>query len=155
MCTRLGISLQSSREYQGREMEMQNAHERFGMLEVRKHMKDTSTRVRVHIDRAALEPGKEELGQPRAHLTSIIGGDSEIGAPWAAVDLRHKVDMPASRGSASRVPGLPAHDPRTCGGSSFIPVEPWSTASTCQHRHCSACRRLRYSLFGTKRYLFV
>jgi hypothetical protein len=66
-------------------MEMQNAHQRFGMLEVRKHMKDTSTRVRVHIDRAALEPAKDERGQPRAHLTSIIGGDSEIGAPWAAV----------------------------------------------------------------------
>jgi hypothetical protein len=64
---------------------MQNAHERFGMLEFTKRMKDTTTRVRVHIDRAVLEPAKDERGQARAHLISMIGGDSEIGAVWAAV----------------------------------------------------------------------
>jgi len=64
---------------------MQNAHERFGMLEFTKRMKDTTTRVRVHIDRAVLEPAKDERGQARAHLISMIGGDSEIGALWAAV----------------------------------------------------------------------
>jgi len=64
---------------------MQNAHERFGTLEFTKRMKDTTTRVRVYIDRAVLEPAKEENGQARAHLISMIGGDSEIGALWAAV----------------------------------------------------------------------
>ena len=64
---------------------MQNAHERFGTLEFTKHTKDTTTRVRVYIDRAVLEPAKEEKGQTRAHLISMIGGDSEIGALWAAV----------------------------------------------------------------------
>lgn len=64
---------------------MQNAHERFGMLELTKRTKDTTTRVRVHIDRAVLEPAKNEQGQAGAHLISMIGGDSEIGALWAAV----------------------------------------------------------------------
>jgi hypothetical protein len=64
---------------------MQNAHERFGTLEFIKRTKDTTTRVRVHIDRAVLESPKDERGQASAHLTSMIGGDSEIGALWAAV----------------------------------------------------------------------
>ncbi len=64
---------------------MQNAHERFGSLEFIKRTKDTTTRVRVHIDRAVLETPKDERSQASAHLISIIGGDSEIGALWAAV----------------------------------------------------------------------
>jgi hypothetical protein len=64
---------------------MQNAHERFGTLEFTKRTKDTTTRVRVHVDRAVLEPARNEQGQARAHLISMIGGDSEIGALWAAV----------------------------------------------------------------------
>ena len=64
---------------------MQNAHERFGSLEFIKRTKDTTTRVRVHIDRAVLETPKDERGQASAHLISMIGGDSEIGALWAAV----------------------------------------------------------------------
>src|SRR3984893_14560107 len=64
---------------------MQNAHERFGTLEFTKRMKDTTTQVRVYIDRAVVEPAKEEKGQASAHLISMIGGDSEIGALWAAV----------------------------------------------------------------------
>jgi hypothetical protein len=64
---------------------LQNAHERFGSLEFMKRTKDTTTRVRVHIDRAVLETPQEERSQARAHLISMIGGDSEIGALWAAV----------------------------------------------------------------------
>src|SRR5882762_7307358 len=64
---------------------MQNAHERFGTLEIIKRTKDSTTRVRVHIDRAVLETPKDERGQATAHLVSMIGGDAEIGALWAAV----------------------------------------------------------------------
>ena len=64
---------------------MQNAHERFGTLEFIKRTKDTTTRVRVYIDRVVLETAKDERGQAAAHLVSIIGGDAEIGALWAAV----------------------------------------------------------------------
>ena len=67
------------------ETEMKNAHERFGSLKFVKRAKDATTRVRVHIDRAVLETPKDERSQIRAHLISIVGGDSEIGALWAAV----------------------------------------------------------------------
>jgi hypothetical protein len=64
---------------------MQNAHERFGTLEFTKCARDTTTRVRVYIDRAVLEPANDGKNQASAHLISMIGGDSEIGALWAAV----------------------------------------------------------------------
>jgi hypothetical protein len=64
---------------------MQNAHERFGTLEFTKRTKDTTTRVRVYIDRVVLETARDERGQAAAHLVSMIGGDAEIGALWAAV----------------------------------------------------------------------
>lgn len=64
---------------------MQNAHERFGTLEFIKRTKDFTTRVRVYIDRVVLETAKDERGQAAAHLVSMIGGDAEIGALWAAV----------------------------------------------------------------------
>ena len=64
---------------------MQNAHERFGTLEFTKRTKDTTTRVRVHVDRAVLEPARDDRGPAGAHLLSMIGGDAEIGALWAAV----------------------------------------------------------------------
>lgn len=64
---------------------MQNAHERFGTLEFTKRTKDSATRVRVHVDRAVLEPARNDRGPTGAHLLSIIGGDAEIGAICAAV----------------------------------------------------------------------
>src|SRR5437588_11593831 len=64
---------------------MQNAHERFGTLEFIKRVKDRTTRVQVYVDRGVLEIPKDERGQARAHVISMIGGDSEIGALWAAV----------------------------------------------------------------------
>jgi hypothetical protein len=62
---------------------MKNAHERFGVLEYTKRMKDTTTRIRVRLDRFIGEV--ERSGEGKAHLISVIGGDSDIGAIWAAV----------------------------------------------------------------------
>ncbi|HWO40044.1 MAG TPA: hypothetical protein VNO32_65600 [Candidatus Acidoferrum sp.] len=64
---------------------MQNAHQRFGILEFTKRVKDTATRVRVYADRIVLELPKDERGQAIAHLVSVIGADAEIAALWAAV----------------------------------------------------------------------
>jgi hypothetical protein len=85
---------------------MQNAHKRFGSLEFTKRTKDTTTRVRVHIDRAILETPRDERGQARAHLISMISGDSEIGALLAAategasfqIQLPGRASIPASLG---------------------------------------------------------
>lgn len=62
---------------------MQNAHERFGALELTRRVKDTVNEVRVQMDRLILEPSKDSPAT--AHLLSAIGGDAEIGAVWAAV----------------------------------------------------------------------
>jgi hypothetical protein len=82
---------------------MQNAHERFGSLEFIKRTKDSITCVRVHIDRAVLEASKNERGQASVHLISMIGGDSEIGALWAAVTegLSFQIQQPGRPGMAA------------------------------------------------------
>jgi hypothetical protein len=62
---------------------MKNAHERFGVLEYTKRMRDTTTRIRLRLDRfiGEVEDGKNG----KAHLISVLGGDSDVGAIWAAV----------------------------------------------------------------------
>lgn len=64
---------------------MKNAHERFGSLEFTKRVKDTTTRIRVHMDRLIAEPAKDDRGTATAHLFSVLGSDAEIAALWAAV----------------------------------------------------------------------
>ncbi len=62
---------------------MKNAHERFGVLEYTKRMKDTTTRIRLRLDRFIGEVDNER--NCKAHLISVLGGDSDVGAIWAAV----------------------------------------------------------------------
>jgi hypothetical protein len=62
---------------------MKNAHERFGVLEYTKRMKDTNPRIRLRLDRFIGDVESE--GNCRAHLISVLGGDSNVGAIWAAV----------------------------------------------------------------------
>jgi hypothetical protein len=62
---------------------MKNAHERFGTLEYTKRMKDTSTHIRLRLDRFIGEIEGEQ--NSRAHLISVLGGDSDIGAIGAAI----------------------------------------------------------------------
>jgi hypothetical protein len=45
---------------------MQNAHERFGLLEFTRRVKDTINEVRVQMDRLILEPGND--ARAAAHL---------------------------------------------------------------------------------------
>jgi len=62
---------------------MKNAHERFAVLEYTKRLKDTTTRIRLRLDRFIGEV--EDGGNGKAHLISVLGGDSDVGAIWAAV----------------------------------------------------------------------
>ena len=62
---------------------MKNAHERFGVLDYTKRMKDTTTRIRLRLDRFIGEV--ESSGNCKAHIISVLGGDSDVGAIWAAV----------------------------------------------------------------------
>jgi hypothetical protein len=76
---------------------MQNAHERFGLLEFTRRVKDTINEVRVQMDRLILEPGND--ARAAAHLISVIGGDAEIGAVCAAVieGAVFRLQMPRGR----------------------------------------------------------
>ena len=62
---------------------MKNAHERFGVLGYTKRMKDTTTRIRLRLDRFIGEVDDARTG--KAHLVSVLGTDSDVGAIWAAV----------------------------------------------------------------------
>src|SRR5260221_785653 len=75
---------------------MQNAHERFGLLEFTRRVKDTINEVRVQMDRLILEPGND--ARAAAHLISVIGGDAEIGAVCAAVIKGAGFRLPMPRG---------------------------------------------------------
>jgi hypothetical protein len=57
---------------------MQNAHLRLGLLEYHRMTEKTSTRIRLRVDRYV---GKDE----QAHLISVFGNDSDVGAITAAV----------------------------------------------------------------------
>ncbi|MCI0723682.1 MAG: hypothetical protein L0338_32695 [Acidobacteria bacterium] len=64
---------------------MKNAHERFGSLEFTKRVKETTTRIRVYMDRLIAEPPREERGTAAGHFFSVFGSDAEVAALWAAV----------------------------------------------------------------------
>ncbi|MBW4040247.1 MAG: hypothetical protein HIU91_15580 [Acidobacteria bacterium] len=57
---------------------MQNAHLRLGLLEYQRMTEKISTRIRVRVDRYVGE-GRQ------AHLLSVFGNDSDVGAITAAV----------------------------------------------------------------------
>ena len=57
---------------------MQNAHLRLGLLEYHRMTEKTSTRIRLRVDRYV---GEDE----QAHLISVFGNDSDVGAFTAAV----------------------------------------------------------------------
>jgi hypothetical protein len=67
---------------------MDNAHERFGWLEFTRVLKDTTVRVRLRLDRTVAEV-KRNGREGQFHLLSVVGGDSDVGAVWAAVQQNH------------------------------------------------------------------
>lgn len=62
---------------------MKNAHLRFGHLIYTKALKKTTTRFKVPLDRFIGEP--ESSSVVKAHLISVIGGDTQIAGLAAAV----------------------------------------------------------------------
>src|ERR1039458_8157811 len=74
---------------------MKNAHERFGILEYTKRMKDTTTRIRLRLDRFIGEVDDARNG--KAHLISVLGGDS------AGARITEQVQMFPGRRGAGRI----------------------------------------------------
>lgn len=75
---------------------MQNAHLRLGLLEYQRATEKISTRIRVRVDRYVGEDRK-------AHLLSVFGNDSDIGAITAAVHEKATFALTFPDGSSKEV----------------------------------------------------
>ncbi len=58
---------------------MQNAHERFGVLELTRRVKDTFNEVRVQMDRLILEPSKDSRATILCVTHRLCSLSAEIG----------------------------------------------------------------------------
>jgi len=66
---------------------MRNAHLRFGWLTYVKSTERTTTSIKLRVDRFIGEMSSDFPRQAKAHLISVIGGDTQIAAISAAVSL--------------------------------------------------------------------
>lgn len=75
---------------------MNNAHLRFGWLTFVKSTEKTTTSIKLHLDRFIGEVLPDPPRQAKAHLISVIGGDTQISAVSAAISMgdRFMVDGP-------------------------------------------------------------
>ncbi len=72
---------------------MKNAHERLGWLEFHKRLKDTTTRVRLPLDRFIGETTEDKGSGQAGHLISVLGSDVDVGAIWAAIVSQEPVTV--------------------------------------------------------------
>lgn len=66
---------------------MKNAHLRFGWLTYVKSTEKTTTSIKLHLDRFIGEVLPDPPRQAKAHLISVIGGDTQIAAISAAISM--------------------------------------------------------------------
>jgi hypothetical protein len=75
---------------------MENAHLRLGLLEYVRITEKASTRIRLRVDRY--------IGEDRqAHLLSVFGNDSDVGAITAAVHEKAAFNLTFPNGTAKEV----------------------------------------------------
>src|ERR1700689_4906618 len=66
---------------------MKNAHLRFGWLTYVKSTEKTTTSIKLRLDRFIGEVLPDPPRQAKAHLISVIGGDTKVAAVRAALSL--------------------------------------------------------------------
>jgi hypothetical protein len=66
---------------------MKNARVRFGWLTYVKSTEKTTTSIKLHLDRFIGEVLPDPPRQAKAHLISVIGGDTQISAVSAAISM--------------------------------------------------------------------
>src|ERR1700682_2871247 len=76
-----------------RRCQLKNAHERFGWLEFHKRLKDTTTRVRLPLDRFIGEITEDKSSRQTGHLISVLGSAADVGAIWAAIVSQEPVTV--------------------------------------------------------------
>ena len=82
---------------------MKNAHLRFGWLMYVKSTEKTTTSIRLHLDRFIGEMLPDPPRQAKAHLISVIGGDTQISAISAAISLGDRFMVEGPHVSPTRV----------------------------------------------------
>jgi len=80
---------------------MRNAHLRFGWLTYVKSTEKTTTSIKLRLDRFIGEVLLDPPRQAKAHLISVIGGDTQVSAVSAAISMGDRFmmegpDVPAS-----------------------------------------------------------
>jgi hypothetical protein len=66
---------------------MKNAHLRFGWLTYVKATEKTTTSIKLRLDRFIGELSPDPPRQAKAHLISVIGGDTQVAAICAAISM--------------------------------------------------------------------
>jgi hypothetical protein len=66
---------------------MKNAHLRFGWLTYVKSTEKATTSIKLHLDRFIGETLPDPPRQAKAHLISVIGGDTQVAAVSAAIAM--------------------------------------------------------------------
>ena len=66
---------------------MKNAHLRFGWLTYYKRTEKTTTTFKIRLDRFIGEVEPESPRRAKAHLLSLVGGDTQIAAVNAAISM--------------------------------------------------------------------
>jgi hypothetical protein len=66
---------------------MKNAHLRFGWLTYVKSTEKTTTNIKLYLDRFIGEMLPDPPRQAKAHLISVVGGDTQISAVGAAISM--------------------------------------------------------------------
>jgi hypothetical protein len=82
---------------------MKNAHLRFGWLMYVRSMEKSTTSIRLHLDRFIGEMLPDPPRQAKAHLISVIGGDTQISAISAAISIGDRFMVEGPHVSPTRV----------------------------------------------------
>jgi hypothetical protein len=101
---------------------MKDAHLRFGWLTYVKVTEKTTTNIKLRLDRFIGELLPDSPRQAKAHLISVIGGDTQIAAVSAAISLgdRFMVEGPGVQPIRISTPQL--SQSRNCSFSPFYPA---------------------------------
>ena len=98
---------------------MKNAHLRFGWLTYVKSTEKAVTNIRLRLDRFIGELLPDPPRQARAHLISVIGGDTQISAITAAISLGERFMVEGPGVQPTRV--CLERNAQCCKGSLQIP----------------------------------
>src|SRR5260370_32992880 len=82
---------------------MNNAYLRFGWLTFVKSTEKTTTSIKLRLDRFIGEVLPDPPRQAKAHMISVVGGDTQISAISAAISVGDRFMVEGPEGEPIRV----------------------------------------------------